>query len=141
MKLEYWRYARCEYTKLELKFHIFWKIQNFLKNFDFRSFFRTLKSKKSLFFDIGCPGEISEKIENFRKSRLRGRTSCGNHPKPVFWSLGGPCDQNEAYTSLVRPFLKKLWAREVGAFLADFPEIPFWPVCGYVISPKGNIIF
>ena len=51
-----------------------------------------------------------------RKSGRRGRASCGNHHKPVFWSLGGPCDKNEAYTSLVRPFLKKLWAREVGLF-------------------------
>ena len=94
--------------------------------------------KKITFFDIGCPGEISEKIGKFRKSARRGRASCGNHPKPVFWSLGGPCDQNEAYTSLVRPFLKKLGAREVGPFLAEFPEMTFWSICGYGPSATKN---
>ena len=85
--------------------------------------------------------EISEKIEKNRKSVRGGRASCGNHPKPVFGSLGGPCDQNEPYTSLVRPFLKKLCGREVGAFLSDFPEIPFWSMCGYVMSPFKNYYF
>ena len=56
---------------------------------------------------------------------------CGNHPKPVFWSLGGPCDQNEAYTSLARPFLTKLGLREVGPFLAEFPDMAFWSRCGF----------
>ena len=53
-------------------------------------------------------GQISKKIEKFRKSGRRGQASCGNRPKPVFWSLGGPCDQNEAYTSLVRPFFDQV---------------------------------
>ena len=72
--------------------------------------------------------EIYKKIENFTNRAVEAGQVAETTPKPVFWSLGGPCDQNESYTSLVRPFLKKLGAREVGAFLVDFPEMTFWSV-------------
>ena len=74
-----------------------------------------------------------------RKSARVGRVLCGNHPKPIFWSLRGPCGQNVSYTSPVRPFSKKLCFCEVGPFLADFPEIPLWSICGSVISREKKL--
>ena len=53
--------------------------------------------------------KISEKSSKNRKTARGGRAGCGNHPKPIFCGLGGPCGQNEAYTSLVRPFLIIFW--------------------------------
>ena len=132
---------------MELKYHIFWEFQNILKKSIFEHFFRTRKSKNSVFRGSVMLLGILKKIEKNRKSVRGGRASCGNHPKPIFWSLGGPCGQNESYTSLVRPFSKKLCFCEVGPFLADFPEIPFWSICGYVTSrekklhSKGNYFF
>ena len=90
---------------------------------------------------------ILEKFEKNRKLIRGGRVSWGNHPKPIFWSLGGPCGQYESYTSLARPFSTKLCCSEVKTFLADFLEIAFWSMCGYVISrekklhSKGNNFF
>ena len=125
---------------MELKYRIFWKNQNILKKSIFEHFFRTRKSKNSVFRGSVAELEIIEKIKKNRKSVRRGWVSWGNHPKPFFQSLGGLCGQYESYTSLVRPFSKKLFFCEVRAFLADFPEIAFWSICGYVTSPRGNII-
>ena len=103
--------------------------------------------EKSVFKDPPPASKFPKKILKNHESGRGGRVSCGNHPKPIFWSLGGPCDQKESYTSLIRPFSKKLCFGEVGAFLVDFPEIPFWSMCGYVISQekklhsKGNYFF
>ena len=132
---------------MELKYRIFWKIQNILKKSIFEHFFRTRRSKNSVFRGSAAQLEILVNIEKNRKSVRGGRVSCGNHPKPFFRSLGGPCGQNESYTSLVRPFSKKLCFCEVGPFLADFSKIPFWSICGYLISQekklysKGNNFF
>ena len=72
--------------------------------------------------------QISKKIENFANRPVEAGQVAETTPNLFFWRLGGPCDQNEAYTSLVRPFLTKLWARDVGAFLADFPDMAFGSV-------------
>ena len=135
-----WEYARCKYTKMELKYHIFWKNYEIEKKSIFEHFFRTRKSKNSVFRGSAAQLEILEKIEKNRESVRRGWVSCGNHPKLIFWSLGGLCGQNKSYTSLIGPFSKKLCFYEVGPFLADFLEIAFWSICGYVTSPRGNII-
>ena len=118
-----------------------------LKKFNFRTFFPYSSGWKICFRGSTSQIEILEKIEKNRKSVREGRESWGNHSKPIFRSLGGPCGQNESYTSLVRPFPMKLCFGEVGAFLADFPETRFWSICGYVISrekklhSKGNNFF
>ena len=112
-----------------------------LKKINFRTFFSDSEVKKITFWESEAQIEISKKIEKNRKSARRGRVSCGNHPKPVFWSLGGPCDQNESYTSLIRPFLTKFCGPEVGAFMADFPEIAFWSICECEIPPSKNLGF
>ena len=49
--------------------------------------------------------------------------------------------QNELYTSLVRPFLRKLCCCEVGPFLTDFPEIPFWSICECEMPATKNLGF
>ena len=124
---------------MELKYHIFGNFKQILKKLFFEHFFRTRKSKNSVFRGSVAEVEISRKILEICKSAQGGRTSCGNRPKPIFWSLGGPCGQNESYTSLTRPFSKKLSFGEVGAFLADLSEIPFWSVCGYVTSREKKL--
>ena len=134
----YWEYARCKHIKMELKFHIFRKIQNILKKSIFEHFFRTRKSKNSVFRGSAAQLEILEKIAKNRKSVRGGRVSWENHPKHFFRSSAGPCGQNESYTNFVRPFPKKLLFGEVSSFLVNFPEIPFWSMCGYVISPMKN---
>ena len=139
MDPSYWECARCKYTKMELKYHIFWKNQNILKKSIFEHFFRTRKSKNSVFRGSAAQLEILVKFEKNHKSVRGGRVSCGNHPKPFFRSLGGPCGQNESYTSPVRPFSKKLCCGEVGPFLSDFPEIAFWSLCGYVTSREKKL--
>ena len=110
------------------------------KNY-FWNFFSDSKVKKIGFSRSATQTEISEKNENFRKSAPVGRTSCGTHPKPVFSTLGGPCGQNEAYTSLVRPFLRKLCCSEDGAFLVDSLEIPFWSICECAMPATKNLGF
>ena len=90
MKQEYWRYARCKYAKMELKYHIFWEKYETWKKSIFEHFFRTRKSKNSVFWGSEVEVEILEKIEKNRKLIRGGRVSWGNHPKPFFRSLGGP---------------------------------------------------
>ena len=133
MHPRYWEYAKCKYTKMELKYHSFWEKYEIWKKSIFEHFFRTRKSKNSVFRGSEVEVEILEKIEKNRESVRGGRVSCGNHPKPIFWSLGGPCEQNESYTSLVRSFSKKLCFCEVWPFLADFPKSTF--------SRKQNLLF
>ena len=132
---------------MELKYRIFWKNQNILKKSIFEHFFRTRKSKNSVFRGSVVLLGILKKIEKNRKSARGSRVSWGNLPKSIFLSLGGLCGQYESYTSLVRPFPMKLCFCEVGAFSADFPETRFWPMCRYVTSrekklhSKGNYFF
>ena len=125
---------------MELKYRSFWEKYETWKKSIFEHFFRTRKSKNSVFEDPWPRSKFPKKSRKNHKSARGGRISWGNHPKPIFWSLGGPCGHNESYTSPVRPFSKKLCFCEVGPFLADFPEIPFWSICGYVISQEKNII-
>ena len=119
----------------------FGKIMKLKKKSIFEYFFRTRKSKNSVFRGSVVHLEILEKIEKNHKSVRKGRESWGNRPKHFFRSLGGPCGQKESYTSLVRPFAKKLYFCEVGSFLADFFEISLWSICGSVILREKNIIF
>ena len=58
-------------------------------------------------------------IDLWRSDKLR------NPPKQFFWTLGGPCGQNESYTGLVRPLFMILYNFEVGPLLADIPETAF----------------
>ena len=112
-----------------------------MKKSIFEHFFLCSESKYSVFEDLWPRSKFTKKSRKSYKSARGGRISWGNHPKPIFWSLGGPCGQNESYTSLKRPFSKKLCFGEVRAFLADFPEIAFWSMCGYVISREKNLHF
>ena len=119
----------------------FWKVSKHFEKINFRTFFSDSEVQELGFRGSAAHLEILEKSEKNRKSVRGWRTNGGNHPKPIFWSLGGPCGQNEPYTNLVRPFSMKLCFCEVGPFLADFLEISFWSICVSVISREKNIIF
>ena len=81
---------------MELKYPIFWKNYEIEKKSIFEHFFRTWKSKNTVFRGFVVHLEISEKIEKNHKSVRKGRESWGNRPKPFFQSLGGPCGQKES---------------------------------------------
>ena len=67
--MNYWEYARCKYTILELKYSSFWKNQNFGWKSIFEYFFRTLKSKKSIFWGFQKKSRFRRKIMFFGKIR------------------------------------------------------------------------
>ena len=83
--------------------------------------------------------EISGKLENFANRPAEAGQAVETTKNLFFWSLGGLCDQNEAHASLVRLFLKKLWACEVEVFLAEFPEMSFWSICRFGPSATINL--
>ena len=100
-----------------------------LKKINFRTFFSDSEVQELGFSRI-C-GRARNHRKN-RKSVRRGWVSWGNHPKP-FFRVQEVSAVNMSHI-LVRPFSKKLCFCEVRAFLADFPEIAFWSIYGYVIS-------
>ena len=112
--------------KLELKYHSFKENQKNIRKNNFRPFFLTQKSKKSVFQDLWSLLKLVEKISKFHKSVQKSRECCVIDPKLIFWTLGGLCGQNESYTSLVRQFLMIFYNREIRPFLADILEITFF---------------
>ena len=107
----------------------------------YEHFFRTRKSKNSVFWGSTGQLEILEKMRNITNRFVEVGQVVETTPNLFFRSWGGICGQNELYTSPVRSFSKKLYFCEVGSFLADFLEISLWSICGSVISREKNIIF
>ena len=103
----------------------FLKVSKHYVKINFRTFFSDSTGWKICFRGSTSQLEILEKSEKNRKSVRGWRTNGGNHLKSIFWSLGGPCGQNESYTSLARPFFEEvvfLWS---------------WPIFGWFL---GNLI-
>ena len=125
----YWESARSKYTKMELKYHSFKENLEILWKSFLKIFFGLESSKNRIFKTCGILRKSQKnrkisKIEPGRPGMLRNRSET-----IFFWTLGGPCGQNESYTNSVRPFFMMLYNSEVGPLLTDFPEILFSSIC------------
>ena len=123
MKQEYWRYARCKYTKMELKYYILWGKYDLGRNTIFKHFFRTLKSKKS-FLEV-----FSENHDfSLKTMLLSSNRGCKiNFLVKLFFKLFLFLEnlQNGFFTFLISAFNQKLH-RETYTQFSDFHDFRRW---------------
>ena len=118
--LIYWEYARCEYTILELKFHIFWKIQKMWKKINFRSFFRTLKSKKSLFKKPRPRPKFPKKSQNFANRPVEAGQVAETTPNLFFGVWEVPAIKMRHIPASYDHFWKSYGPVKLGHFWSNF---------------------